>query len=291
MNMLFPEFQRFIESSGLSERKFSGDIDKKLPRILGQGKTNAVGLNLPPAPIERKIDLINLNMPADVVMPENVRTEIESVRDELKQELDRLMSEEGSRRLCSMVLNKIGVAEKGIKNNYFYAERFLLIPDKKRISWSWCITPHYPIIDKIPPDVEYIEKAFHFAKDKSQKMLLSPDEFEDKLGLSFLLAKYFSKSDEILITDVKRMFTIASQEKKFWNSPQRKFFVDSPAALFIVNLLNWKKCSHENSPPKFELIPATLQQAHGPGAKVFFLPIDQEGTQTRPYIYIRKSSA
>lgn len=287
---LFPEFDRFVKDTGLLE-KAKGALAANLPRILGQGQTKAIGLNLPPAPIERKLELINLKLPADMVFPEVVIKEIEGVKALVEKELSELRSEEGIRRLASQAIERIsdkGIEFSGMKDNFFYANRLLLIPDRKRQSWSWSMTPHYPVISRIPADVLYLERAFFAAEEKMRMLLLPHNEFEKKLALSWEMARYFSSSDDnVLIVDVARMYLVASQDNRFWTSPRKQNFVDHPDAAFIINFLHWK-VSESAGTPQFEITPATLHQAHGKDAKVFFLPMDQEGTQTRPYVYMKK---
>lgn len=284
----FPEFERFVVEHNLIE-KAKGNLSAKLPRILGQGTTSAVGLDLPPAPIEQKLELARLEFPSSMIVPERVKAEIKRVREVSEQEMKELSSEEGARRLASRVVGHLP-QPRGIKNNFFYSGRFLLIPDKKRQSWSWSITQHYPVISKIPPDVDYLVKAFEAGDRKLAGLVLEPREFEDKLRLSWLMAKHLSGKEEVLIVDVARTFLVAAQDNRFWSSPQRKNFKDLPEAAFILNFLEWKQKHSRNSQAKFELMPAVLKEALSSDASVFYLPLDYEGTQTRPYIYLKMSS-
>jgi hypothetical protein len=284
---VFPEFAKFALAENLSGKKLTGSLDAKLPRILGQGKTKAVGLDLPPAPIERKQEFITLELPPSFKTPVSVREEQARVREEVEKELKQLCSEEGARSLASNVIRSLSVELQGLKNNYFYAGRFLLIPDKKRTSWSWSITPHYPIIDKIPPDFEYLVKAFTAAEEKMEEMVIVPEQFEKKLELSWLLARHSSEaSDKVLLSDVARMYVIAAQENKFWSRPQKKYFNDVPDASFIANLINYKRNYRGGDGPEFEFMPATLNDSYR--KDVYHIPLDREGTQTRPYVYIVK---
>lgn len=288
---LFPEFERYVTETGLST-KAKGALSANLPRILGQGKTKAIGLELPPATIERKLELINLKLPDNISLPQAVRDEIEMVRVAVEREIKELTSEEGSRRLCSQAIQRIRDTKgenAGIKDNFFFADRLVLVPDRHRQSWSWSITPHYPVIPKIPCDVIYLEKAFYAAKEKLQSLLLPPDVFVNKLELSWQMARHFSQSNEtVLIIDVARMYLVAAQEDRFWGSPKKQSFVDYPNAAFIINFLQWKANAISSDETRFEITPATVHQAHGRDAKAFFLPLNQEGTQIRPYMYMNK---
>lgn len=286
---MFPEFEKFAKDKNLLSTKLTGSLDAKVPRILGKGKTKAVGLDIPPAPIERKQEFVSLELPPNFNVPLAVLREQDQVKKDLERELKHLRSEEGSRSLASKVIRSLSLDTQGIKNNYFYAGKFLLIPDKKRASWSWSITPHYPIIEKIPPDFDYIIKAFSIAEEKVTQMVVSPEDFEKKLELSWMLAKSFSKKeDKILLSDVARMFVVASQDNKFWSNPQKKFFTDIPDASFIANLVNYKRNYKSESSPIFEFMPATLNDSYS--KNVYHIPLDVEGTQTRPYVYIIKKN-
>lgn len=284
---MFPEFEKFAKDTNLLSTKLTGSLDAKVPRILGMGRTKAVGLDIPPAPIERKQEFVSLELPPNFNVPLEVLREQDQVKKDLERELKHLRSEEGSRSLASKVIRSLSLDTQGIKNNYFYAGKFLLIPDKKRASWSWSITPHYPIIEKIPPDFDYIIKAFSIAEEKVTQMVVSPEDFEKKLELSWMLAKSFSKKeDKVLLSDVARMFVVASQDNKFWSNPQKKFFTDIPDASFIANLVNYKRNYRSENSPIFEFMPATLNDSYS--KNVYHIPLDIEGTQTRPYVYIIK---
>lgn len=284
---MFPEFEKYAKQENLLSKKLTGSLDAKLPRILGQGKTKAVGLDLLPAPIERKQEFANLEFPPTFKVPQAVIEERSRIKLEVEKELRQLCSEEGARSLASSVIRGIKADPQGLKNNYFYAGTFLLIPDKKRASWSWSITPHYPVIEKIPPDFDYLVKAFTVAEETVEKMLVTPDEFEKQLELSWHLAMHFTgNSEKVLLSDVARMYVITAQDSKFWGNPQKRFFNDVPDASFIANLVNYKRNYKSPSGPKFEFMPATLNDSYR--KNIYHIPLDREGTQTRPYVYIIK---
>lgn len=284
---MFPEFEKYAKEENLLAKKLTGSLDAKLPRILGQGKTKAMGLDILPAPIERKQEYVNLDFPPSFKIPKSVIDEQSRVRVELEKELKHLCSEEGSRSLASNVIRSIKADSQGIKNNYFFADGFLLIPDKKRTSWSWSITPHYPVIEKIPPDFDYLVNAFSIAKIKVEEMLLQPEIFEKQLELSWQLAGHFNNNnDKLLLSDVARFYIVAAQGIKFWGNPQKKYFTDVPDASFIANLVNYKRNYKSHEGHKFEFTPATLNDSYR--KNVYHIPTDREGTQTRPYVYIQK---
>ena len=79
---LFPHFKRFVAESGLDRAK--GSFSAKLPRILGKGTTRAVGMDDPPADIERKPELAGLELPPEPVVPDAVRTEVHAARRDVE---------------------------------------------------------------------------------------------------------------------------------------------------------------------------------------------------------------
>jgi hypothetical protein len=282
---LFPEFEKFAKEENLLEIKLAGNLAAQIPRILGQGKTKAIGLDLPTSPIERKQEFVTLDLSPSFNMPAAVREEQLRVKAELDREMKQLCSAEGARSLASNVIRNLNIDPPGnMKNNYFYAGRFLLMPDAQRTSWSWSITPYYPIIEKIPPDFDYLVKAFPVAEEKLNQIVKPVEVFEKQMELSWWLARHFAEaSDKVLLSDVARMYVIASQDKRFWTKPQRRNFTDVPDASFIANLINYKSNSPE---PVFEFMPATLNDSYR--KNVYQIPLDREGTQTRPYVYIVK---
>jgi hypothetical protein len=177
--------------------------------------------------------------------------------------------------------------QAGQKDNQYYAGRLVLLPDNRTLTWAWSITPYYPIISKIPPDVEYLEKAYSAAEQLLERIVLPVEVFENRLVLTWSMARHFSDSENVLIVDVARLFKIACQEERFWKNPQKRFFTDLPEAAFIANLLNWRTRS-DYAKTRFEFVRATLHQAHGSKAKVFYMPQNPEGTQVTPVIYLKR---
>ena len=283
---LFPRFERFVAESGLDRAK--GSLSAKLPRILGQGTTRATGMDDPPAVIERKLELAGLEFPSQLAVPDSVRSEVEAAQhdvDTLKRELKK---EEGRRRFVADCLR--GLSDpKGSSNGYYYVDRLILRESKGGFEWAWCVTPHYPIIDRIPPDALYVIKSFDAARRKIAKLVLPPDEFEQRLSLAWSLARHWSRSDDVLVTDVMKMYQVAGQDDRFWQIPKRASYRDLPEAAFVVNLISWRALVNA-SRAGFTFVPATLNQATGRSAKVFFLPVNAEGTEVRPMVYLRRAS-
>ncbi len=286
-NQLFPEFERFVEEKDILT-KVKGNLVVNINRIIGRGKTKANGLDLPPAPIERKMELAALTLPEDIALPVEVIDEINNTRELLEKEIQSLLKGDGERKLAITTLRRLS-ASTGIKDNCYCAGRLILVPVQRGQSWSWSLTRHYPLISNIPPDEEYIEKAFDAAERLLNDVVMPAETFEARLELAWQMARHFSESDNVHVVEVARMYRIAGQSDKFWKTPKRVYYTDLPEASFIANLINWRR-KMGAAATKFEFVPATLQQAHGSNAKAFFMPINEEGTQDRPIIYLRKTA-
>ena len=284
-NKLFPIVDKYIEDNDLLS-KMKGN-QAQLYRIQGLGKTKSKGLDLPPAEIERKMELVTFKAFESEKVPLDVRNEIADVRLSLENETGGLKKPEVQRRMANQVMRGLESVQCGNKDNHFYAGRLVLVVDKSGKNWAWCMTPHYPIISNIPPDIDYITRGYFEAEKLLSKIIIPADLFDLKLNLAWALASRFSRSDKVLIIDVARMYKIAGQSDQFWNNPKKSNYVDLPEAAFIANLINWRRqIGIEKS--EFTLSQATMHQTIGPRAKVFYMPSNPEGTQTRPVIYITK---
>lgn len=283
---LFPETEKYISETGMLN-KHKGN-QAQLYRILGQGSTRSKELELPPAEIERKMELVSFKLLLnDERVPRRVRDEIEWVRKDLEKEIATLKNREIQKKISNQTLRSLDGVKSGFKDNLFYAGRLVLIHDKAGVNWSWCLTQHYPIISKIPPDSDYLVKSYFEAEKLLQELLLPADKFDLSLNVAWMLARHFSKSDNVLIIDVARMYKIAGQQDKFWNAPKKGNFVDLPEAAFIANLINWRR-DQDKERSEFDFSQATMHQALGKKAMVFYMPSNTEGTQTRPVSYIKK---
>jgi len=282
----FPETERFITDTDMLNKHRGNQA--QLFRILGQGTTRSKELDLPPATIERKMELVGFKLlQNDPKIPSTVKSEIDQVRRELDKELATLKSREAQKKLGNQTLRSLEEVKNGFKDNLFFAGRLVLVHDKSGIDWSWCLTQHYPIISKIPPDPDYLVKSYHEAEKQLQELILPVEKFDFCLNISWILARQFSKSDNVLIIDVARMYKIAGQQEKFWNSPKKGNFIDLPEAAFIANLINWRR-HKDTDKSEFDFSQATMHQALGKNAKVFYMPTNAEGTQARPVSYITK---
>ena len=284
---LFPELERYVQRTGLLANA-KGILAARLPRILGQGQTRAEGLDLPPAAIERQQELLALTLPEEAARNPGIQREIHTAQRAVEAHADYMRHQENRRRFALQVLSRIEGVNSGNKDNHFYAGRFILVPDKSGLSWSWSMTPHYAMISKIPADVDYIVRAYAESERIVEKWTMPAPRFLDRMSLAWSMARHFSEDENILIADVARLFKVAVQDERFWNSPARRNFEDVPEAVFIINLINWRRNRDFASGPNFELVPATLNQAHGPRSRPFFVPGNAEGTIVRPMIYIRR---
>jgi len=287
-DILFPAVERFVEEKGLLANAKGGKLAAVLPRILGHGKTRAEGLDLPPATIERQQELIALSLPKDVVPDPAVVREVEEAKRAVESHAERMRHPENRRRFAMQALSRLEGVRTGIKDNQFFAGRLMLVADKGGQNWAWSMTPHYPMVGRIPADIDYVVSAYQSADEAVEKWTLPVEQFLNRLRLAWAMARHFTISDDVLIADVARMFKVAVQDQRFWGKPSRRNFEDVPEAVFIVNLINWRRRRTETVEGDiFELVPATLNQAHGSKSRPFFVPGNVEGTAVRPIIYIR----
>jgi hypothetical protein len=285
---VFPNFIRYVQESGLAD-KAKGNLSAKIPRILGQGKSRADRLDLPPALIERKQELATFVFPDGWDPPAEVLAEIEQAKQDIGALRIELLKGEAIRRLAVGTIQRIGgpTGYAGQQDGHYYADQLILSPEKGGMEWSWSITPHYPIIKGIPPDLEYLFQAFEQARRQVREVTMPEQFFEKTLSLAWGIARHFSDTDDVLVLEVMKMFRVAAQDERFWQAPQKKFFTDFPEGHFVVNLINWRLKSQESG-ALFEFVPATLHQASGKDSKVFYLPMNRTGTEVRPMVYMRK---
>ena len=281
---LFPALRQLVEQRGwlLSSR---GAPLIKLQRILGLGHTRAKGLEFTPAPVERKQEYSTLKWPRDDTPPgPDVMKERAEVKQEIEALVRRMRNPDHQRRFALEVLHELEEEQKGKKDNQFYAGHFVLTPDKSGMNWSWGITRHYPIIESIPPDVDYVRKAFRMAGEAVDERILPPEQFAHCLRLAWTMARQFSKGEDVLIARVAQTFKIAFQNRSFWEKPARRNFNDVPEGIFIANLIQWRRQGGSADLP-FDLVPATLNQTRG---QPFYVPGNPEGTEVKPMIFIRR---
>ena len=286
---LFPAFEAWAEQN--LRGKVSGNLSAKLPRVLGQGRTRAEGLDLPPAPIERRQTLAGLDLSSELRVPPEVEHEIREAGRQADRELEAMKRPDSIKRFAVGVIKQLqatlGLEAAGQKDGQYYAGRFVLVHDKGGANWAWSLTKFYPIISKIPPDLGYVVRAHTEAEAAVHALVLAPEPFEHRLTLSHAMARVFSSGEDVLIQDVARMYKVAGQNEKFWNAPTKRLFEDLPDGAFIANISAWRRSRPDSG---FTFVPATLNQSMGANAKAFYLPTNAEGTMTRPVIYLRREA-
>jgi hypothetical protein len=283
--LLFPALEAFIQASGLADRA-AGDLKVKLARIRGKGRTRARNLDLPPAPIERQMELVRMRW-TGIELPEAVLRELEAIRSLVDERVAELRRSDGARRFAADVLRQMTVPT-GTRNNQYFAEPFVLKHSRNGLDWAWCLTPHYELVDRLPPDVDYVVHAHEAARHLLDRLICPADEFARTLNLAWQIARHHSSGDDVLIADVARAYQIAAQKEAFWRSPERRTFEDIPQAAFVANLVQARQ--QRSLPEDFQFVPATLHQAHGPGARAFHLPVSPDGTETTPHIFLRRKT-
>ncbi len=281
---MFPAFTRFVDETGLAD-KAKGNLSKQIPRILGQGTTKTIGMDRPPAPIERKIELASLAFPEGFAPSPEVDQEVKAAKADVALVEADFQRDEGRRRFATACLKLIDASPSGVKDGQFYAGCLILKDTKKGMEWSWRVTPHYEIVGRIPPDEQYVALAYQAALTRIHQLTLAPEEFEDKLELSWMMARHLHKVDDVPLIDVMKMYRVAGQNGRFWQAPKRLTFKDLPDAAFALSLIAWRRRAIPET-SKFEFVPATLHQTKG--AQVFFMPMNAEGTEVRPMVSLRR---
>ena len=244
---------------------------------------------MPPAVIERQQELAGLTLSEEGANRPAVVGEVLEATRAVREHAERMRHLENRRRFALQVMSKLQGVRTGSKDNQFFAGRLILVSDTGGQNWSWSMTRHYPVVEKIPADVRYVVAGFVAADQAVDRWTLPIDIFLDRLELSWGIAKHISEGEEVLISDVARLFKVAVQSPRFWGNPSRRYFEDVPEAVFVSNLINWRRHrSSSGRKDRFELVPATLNQAHGPRSRPFFVPANAEGTIVRPMIYMRR---
>jgi hypothetical protein len=171
---LFPAFERFVEQSGILANA-KGILAARLPRILGQGQTRAEGLDLRPAVIERQQELFALSLPESAAADHEVQREIAEAKRAIDAHNEQMRHPENRRRFAMQVLHRLEGVQTGNKDNQFFAGRLVLVPDKSGQNWAWSITAYYPVIAKIPADIDYVMSAYKAADRIVAKWTLPVD--------------------------------------------------------------------------------------------------------------------
>lgn len=281
---LFPDFLAYVRSTRLDERAL-GNLSVAVARIMGQGRTKADGLDAPPSDYERYFELSKIALPPGEVLPAAAAADVERARGFVAATQDRLAREDARRRFANDCVQLLP-EPRGYTNGYFHAGPLILVAKRNGQEWQWCVTPHYPIVSKLPPEPTYVALGHRAALDRIRELTVAHDKFGARLSLAWALARHFSTSDDVPVRSVMRMYQVAGQDDAFWQAPRRNLYKDLPEAAFVVNLLNWRR--HAQDVSAFEFVPATLSQATQ--RDVFYMPLNQVGTEVRPMISLRKRS-
>lgn len=281
---LFPAFRQFAEQSELDRAK--GALSAVLPRILGQGKTRATDMDDPPAFVERKQELAGLKLPVDVVVPPNVQAEIDAARADVVALREELARPEGRRRFIAKCLEQLPDAK--VTDGKYHVDSYLLVDSKSGFEWSWSLTTRYPVIQKLPPDPDYIARGLARARAIVDELVVAPDVFVQRLTLAWEMARHFAGRPEVPVVDVMRCYGVAAQDDRFWAAPKKAVYRDLPEAAFVANVINWRKHGGV-ADSGFTFVPASLNDAMS--KKVFHMPMNAAGTETRPMLYLKRRQA
>lgn len=280
---MFPAFRRMVERVPALKNP-RGAFFKRLPRILGQGRTRARNFDAPPSPWERQLELVNLQLPTGVTYSEDVAAEIDAARAALEEVRASLATLEGRRRFAEAALARIPLPEerKGLKDDTWFAGRLVLLSGGGGLGWSWGLTVRHAVISDLPPDVDYVARAYPHAEAIVSESLLEPEAFAERLQLALRMTRAINgtRQGEVALCDVERMFRLASQRDRFWSSPSRANFVDVPESVFVANFMVH---SNDDLRRRFELIPARREDLK----KALYLPTNPEGTAVAPFVAIR----
>ena len=171
-------------------------------------------------------------------------------------------------------LRKRGV-DAGKENGKAHANGFILKSHPKG-THSWMILS-YPVISNVNSDVDEVIDAFGKASELREMHTRDPARFGEELKNAFASSPNGENGSA-------RMIDVAREWAKNGQGKEWKY---AAAALFAWNIANWKR-SGDPAVNEFEFIPATLNQAHGPKGRAFYLPRNQNWTAMTPYISIRR---
>lgn len=292
---------RFIELAErirmLEKLPRGGNLSSAVPRILGSGKTRAEGLfdeKKSPALIERhfeyaKLDIdrlgndINYPIGNDVREEQTqVKSEIESIKNQLQHPTD------GWQRSAREVLWNLGEKTPGRNGRYSMGELELTF-DEHSFSWTWTYRGTYPLVSKLPHDVDYICEGYRDAMRRMKDAIVPTTEFLSSFQFAWKIAKHRAGVGPVLIRDIARAYVVASQGQPFWDKPSKSTFVDRVDAVFVINLVH----SIEDVRKLFEFEKAGMHQTAlgGRGRNVSFDLPRRDGSGTEPYSIVRQKES
>lgn len=290
--------EEFIAFAGkvrlLEKLPRGGNLQSAVPRILGNGKTRAEGLfdeKKPPALIERqyeyaKLDIgklgFDINYPireSDPIRAEQAQTQ--QLIKTLEEQLER--PNDGWERSAREVLYKLGDKAPGRSGRYSMGDIELSF-DKKSFSWSWTYRGAYPLVSKLPHDVDYICDGFQDASRRMKEAIVPATEFLSSLRLAWVISKQRSGAGPVLIRDLAKVYQVAAQPNIFWDRPSKSSFSEISDAVFVINLVH----TIDEVRKSFVLEKAGLHQtALGGKGKNVSYDLPKGGGGTEPYSTIR----
>jgi hypothetical protein len=271
-----------------------GNLQTAVPRILGQGKTRAEGLfeDRAPALIERlseyaKLDLSRLESEISYLIADEdpVRAEQNAAKAQIKRLEEQLAtSAEGWERTAREVLSKLGERTPGRGGRYALGDLELAF-DTKSMAWRWTYRGAYPLVSKLPHDVDFICDAHRDASRRMAEAIVPQEEFLAALRLAWVITKHRATGvPAVLIRDLAKAYLVAAQPSAFWDRPSKTTFVDLGEAVFVINLVT----AIDEVRKSFELEKAGVHQTSLGGRErniAFELP--KRGGGTEPYSTIR----
>ncbi|MQM31194.1 MAG: hypothetical protein CRU78_11990 [Candidatus Accumulibacter phosphatis] len=271
-----------------------GNLSSVVPRILGKGRTRAEGLYdeaKPPALIERlqeygRLNLLDLGRATNRGIPEPITMGQQRVKSSIAEMEKKLASpDDGWGRFAREVLCKIGGERTSGKQGRYLLGPLELCFDKKTMSWSWKLAGAYPLVTKLPNDIEFVCQGHIDASRRMDEVRVCSESFMGALKIAWLIASQRCGSDSVLIRDVASAYVVAAQSKAFWDKPSKQNFADIPEAAFVINLMH----SVDDVRKAFELEKAGIHQTKLAGKDkdiAFELP-RKDGIGTEPYATIR----
>ena len=287
------EIVAFAERSRLIDKlPKGGNYQSTVPRLLGSGKSRAEGRfeQQPPALIERlyeygKLDLQSLGNRANVLIPDSVKAEHLAARKKVEELETSLRNRENWERFAREVLSKLGDEAPGTQGKFAFGGLELIF-EAKSLSWFWSVAGAYPLVSKMPHEVEFVCASFADAQKRMKNALVSQDVFLDQLQLAWKIARHKSeKGANVLIRDVAAAYVVAAQNKNFFNKPSKQTFTDFQEAAFVLNLMH----SIEAIRKVFDFERATMQQTQlgGRSKDIAYQLPKINGLGTEPFSTIR----
>jgi len=291
------EFIAFAEKVRLLDKlSRKGNLQSVVPRILGNGKTRAEGLfdeKKPPALIERQFEYAKLDLKQLLGEINYPAVGINSLRDEqartqqqiksLQEQLER--ANDGWERTAREVLSRLGEATPGRGGRYASGD-IVLSFDKKTFAWAWTYRGAYPLVSKLPHDLDYICEGFCAASRRMSEAIVPSAEFISSLQLAWIISKQKSGPGPVLIRDLAKVYQVAAQSAAFWDKPAKSSFTEISDAAFVINLVH----AIDEVRKFFGFEKAGLHQTvlGGKGKNVSYdLPKASGGTEPYSYIFLK----